>query len=342
MDLYAFTRALIDIESVTGNEERAARFVCDFLRRAGFAAELWEAEPRRFNVWAPVGKPRTVLSTHLDTVPPFLASSEDDRCIYGRGACDAKGIIAAQAFAALRLRERGQQDFGLLFLVGEEKNSTGAQAANRRPQGSEFLVNGEPTDSRMATAGKGTLRVDLVARGRMAHSAYPELGESAIEKLLAALARLRGLELPRDAELGPTTCNIGVISGGRAPNVVADQARAELLYRLVAPAAELRERIHVLAGEEAEAQFVLEIPPVKLATLPGFPTTTVAFTTDIPALTAWGRPLLFGPGSIHVAHTEREYIEKLEQARAVEAYAEIVTRLQHGQSQPSNAAGISS
>ncbi len=328
MDLYAFTRALVDIESVTGNEERAALFVRDFLRRAGFEAELWDVEPRRPNVWAAVGRPRTVLSTHLDTVPPFFPSAEDDRCLYGRGACDAKGIVAAQVFAALRLRERGVRDFGLLFLVGEEKNSTGAQAANRRPPDAvKFLVNGEPTDSRMASAGKGTLRMDLIARGRMAHSAYPELGESAIDKLLEALRRVRTLELPRDPLLGPTTCNIGIISGGRAPNVVADQARAELLFRLVTPAAGLREQIAAAVRALAEPQFVLEIPPVRLETLAGFPVTTVAFTTDIPALAAWGRPLLFGPGSIQVAHTEREYIDKLEQARAVEAYAEIVTRL---------------
>ncbi len=333
MDLFAFTRALVDIESVTGNEERAALFVRDFLRRAGFEAELWEAEPRRPNVWAAVGRPRTVLSTHLDTVPPFFPSAEDDRCLYGRGACDAKGIAAAQIFAALRLRERGARDFGLLFLVGEEKNSTGAQAANRRPQGSEFLINGEPTDSRMATAGKGTLRVDLAARGRMAHSAYPELGDSAIDKLLAALARVRALALPQDPLLGPTTCNIGVIGGGRAPNVVADQARAELLFRLVAPSEALRQEIAAAVAGLAEAKFLLEIPPVRLETLAGFPTAAVAFTTDIPALSAWGRPLLFGPGSIQVAHTEREYVAKAELARAVEAYAEIVTRLNAGEIQ---------
>ncbi|MHB8733884.1 MAG: M20/M25/M40 family metallo-hydrolase [Terriglobales bacterium] len=324
MDLFAFTRALVDIESVTGNEERTTVFVADFLARAGFQVELWEVEPHRANIFARLGQPLTVLSTHLDTVPPFIPSSEDEHYIYGRGACDAKGIVAAQVFAGLRLQQQGERDFGLLFLVGEEKNSTGALAANLRPVGSQFLVNGEPTESRMVEAGKGTLRVDLVACGRMAHSAYPELGESAIEKLLLALERLRGLPLPHNTRLGPTTLNIGTLQGGRAPNVVPDHARAELLYRLVEPAVQLRPAIQDAVQGLAEAQFVLEIPPVFPLVLPGFATSVVAFTTDIPSLSAWGQPILFGPGSIHVAHTERERIAKQELAAAVAAYAEIV------------------
>ena len=328
MDLFAFTRALIDIESITGNEERAAAFVADFLTRAGFEVELWDAEPHRPNVFARCGTPTTVLSTHLDTVPPFFPSSEDNDNLYGRGACDAKGIVAAQVFAGLRLKASGATNFGLLFLVGEEKNSTGAIAANRRPVGSRFLVNGEPTESRMVEAGKGTLRVDLVAQGRMAHSAYPELGESAIEKLLQALERLRHLSLPSHPQLGSTTVNIGTVQGGRAPNVIPDHARAELLYRLVQPALTLRPAITAAVQGWAEAQFLLEISPVFPLVLPGFATSVVAFTTDIPSLSAWGQPILFGPGSIHVAHTEREQISKRELQEAVEAYAAIVRQTQ--------------
>ncbi len=327
MNLIAFTRSLIDIDSTTGQEEAAAHLAAEFLRQAGWAPELQEVEPGRYNVYAPLGTPRVVLSTHLDTVPPFMPSAEDSEYIYGRGACDAKGILAAQVFAALELQRQGLRDFGLLFLVGEEKNSQGARLANQRPNACKFLVNGEPTDCQMVSAGKGTLRVDVTARGRMAHSAYPELGDSAIVKLLQALNALRELPLPVSRELGPTTCNIGTLAGGRAPNVIADFARAEVMYRLVEPADALRAAITAAAAPYAETQFVLEIPPVKLKTLPGFKTRTVAFTTDIPALTGWGEPLLYGPGSIHVAHTENEKLSKREQEQAVADYVRIVKEL---------------
>lgn len=328
MDLFAFTRALIDIESVTGNEAAAAEFVAEFLRGHGFAAELWRFEPGRANVFAAVGKPSVVLSTHLDTVPPFFPSSDDGDRIRGRGACDAKGIVAAQLFAALELRAAGASDFGLLFLAGEEKNSAGAKAANEQPCGSRYLINGEPTEGRLVSAGKGVLRVDVRASGRMAHSAYPELGESAIEKLLAALVRLREMPLPADPRLGPTTMNIGTLAGGRAPNVIADEARAELAYRIVAPSQGLRREIERAVAGLAQAEFLLEIPPVFPLILPGYETTTVAFTTDIPALDRWGTPLLLGPGSISQAHTERESIGKAELTRAVEQYVGLVRACQ--------------
>ncbi len=327
MDLFAFTRALVDLESITGNEEKVARFLAGFLREKGIGAELIEVEAGRFNVLARCGEPRVVLSTHIDTVPPFIPSSEDEQYIYGRGSCDAKGIAAAQVFAALELLAAGERDFALLFVVGEEKNSTGALFANQHPIGSRFLINGEPTESKMVSAGKGALRLDLVSRGRMAHSAYPHLGESAIEKLLLALRRLRQVSLPADERLGPTTYNVGVISGGRAPNVVPDYARAEILIRLVSDAAPLRGAITQAVGTDAEAHFLLEIPPVFPRVLPGFETAVVSFTTDIPALSNWGEPVLFGPGSIHVAHTTDERIAKQELKAAVGAYAKIVRQL---------------
>jgi acetylornithine deacetylase len=262
----------------------------------------------------------------MDTVPPFIPSSEDSERIWGRGSCDAKGIIAAQIAAAERLRAGGIH-VGLLFLVGEEKDSQGAQVANQQPPGSRFLVNGEPTENRLGLASKGTLRVELTARGRMAHSAYPELGESAIDKLLVALTRLRAMPLPSDPQVGPCTLNIGMIEGGRAPNVIPDFARAHLLYRLIAPAHELRRDILAAVGDLAEANFVLEIPFMRLRTLEGLPTMIAAFTTDIPALSRWGEPLLVGPGSIHVAHTEREHIQKSQLTAAVELYCTIAQRL---------------
>jgi acetylornithine deacetylase len=329
MDVVALTRQLVDIESITGNEGRVGDRLQRELSRLGYRAENMAVEGDRCNVWATWPQqphPEIVFSTHMDTVPPFIPSSEDATRVYGRGSCDAKGIIAAQIAAAERLRQEGIY-VGLLFLVGEEKDSLGAKIANQQSRGCKFLVNGEPTESRVAVASKGTLRVEVTARGRMAHSAYPELGESAIDKLLLALNRLREIKLPATEGIGPTTVNIGVIEGGRAPNVIPDYAKAHLLYRLVGPSEELRAEIQEKVEGLATAEFVLEIPFVRLRTLDGLPTMLAAFTTDIPWLGNWGEPVLVGPGSIHVAHTDREYVEKKQLSEAVELYCEIAKRL---------------
>jgi acetylornithine deacetylase len=262
----------------------------------------------------------------MDTVPPFIPSSEDDERIYGRGSCDAKGIIAAQIAAAERLRRDGIY-VGLLFLVGEERDSLGAKVANQQPNSCKFLINGEPTENRIATASKGALRVELTATGKMAHSAYPELGESAIDKLVEALQRLRAMKLPSDLEVGSCTLNIGTIEGGRAPNVIPDKAQALLLYRLIGPTDNLRRDIMQTIGNLAKVEFTLEIPFVRLRTFENLPTMVAAFTTDIPALSNWGQPLLVGPGSIHVAHTPEEYVEKKQLQEAAELYAAIAKKL---------------
>jgi len=265
-------------------------------------------------------------------VPPFIPSSEDEHRIYGRGSCDAKGIIAAQIAAAERLRKEGIY-VGLLFLVGEERDSLGAKLANQQPNQCKFLINGEPTENKVATASKGALRAELTATGRMAHSAYPELGESAIDKLVEALHRLRSMKLPSDPELGPCTLNIGTIEGGRAPNVIPDKAQALLLYRLIGPSETLRREIMQAVGNLAKVEFTLEIPFVRLRTFENLPTMVAAFTTDIPALSNWGQPLLVGPGSIHVAHTPNEYVDKKQLHEAVELYCKIASQLaKHGYS----------
>jgi acetylornithine deacetylase len=329
MDALALTRQLVDIESITGNEGPVGDFIRSELVRRGFQAEKIPVEGARCNLfatWAGESCPAVVFSTHMDTVPPFIPSSEDTTCVYGRGSCDAKGIIAVQVTAAERLRQEGIH-VGLLFLVGEERDSLGAKVANERPVGSKFLINGEPTENRVAVASKGALRVELIAKGRMAHSAYPELGESAIDKLLGALQRLRAMKLPSENGIGPCTLNIGVIEGGRAPNVIPDKARAQLLYRLVGPSDQLKREIVETVGDLAQVEFVLEIPFVRLGTLDGLPTMVAAFTTDIPALSNWGQPLLLGPGSIHVAHTDREYVEKKQLQEAVELYCSIARQL---------------
>jgi len=329
MDVFALTRKLIDIESTTGMEAAVGEALAGELTHLGYNVERIPVEGDRFDIWAthPAHpKPELAFSTHMDTVPPFIPSSETADRIYGRGSCDAKGIIVAQIAAAEKLQAGGIH-VGLLFLVGEERDSQGAQTANQQPRGVKFLINGEPTENRLAIASKGTLRVELVARGKMAHSAYPELGESAIEKLLDALHEIRKLKLPGNPKAGPCTLNVGQIEGGRAPNVIPDHAVAQLLFRLVGPAEELRRQITQAAGNKAEANFKLEIPYMELGTVPGIETMVAAFTTDIPALTRWGKPLLIGPGSIHVAHTDSEYIEKKQLLEAIDLYARIARKL---------------
>ncbi len=329
MDLFALTRKLVDIESITGNEVAAGSAIAEELRALGYNVECMRVEGERFNVWATpqnAPRPEVVLSTHMDTVPPFIPSSETSDRIYGRGSCDAKGIIVAQIAAAEKLKAEGNL-VGLLFLVGEERDSQGAQTANQQPRGAKFLINGEPTENRIALASKGTLRIEVVAQGKMAHSAYPELGESAIEKLLDALGNIRKIKLPVHAKAGPSTMNIGLIEGGRAPNVIPDRAVANLLIRLVGPTDELRREISAAVAGKADANFILEIPFMELGSVAGIETMVAAFTTDIPALTNWGKPILIGPGSIQVAHTEGEYIEKRQLLAAVDLYAHIGRQL---------------
>lgn len=333
MNVFELTRALVDIESLTGNEEKVGLYLAEYLSgltsRFGGKVERMEVEPHRFNVFAQFGeRPDVTLSTHMDTVPPYFASREDDEFIWGRAACDTKGIIASMITAAEGLLERGSANLGLLFVVGEERNSAGAFRAAAEPRGSRFLINGEPTENKLALGSKGALRFELVARGKMAHSAYPELGDSAIHKLLDALADMRKIELPVDAVLGPSTLNIGTISGGRAPNVIPDEARAELLIRLVGDSSSTKQALDAAASGRVEVHEVLEIPALHLSAIDGIETTVVAYTTDIPAFgTSWGQPYLLGPGTIHVAHTLEERVPKRQLLEAVELYQRMVQDL---------------
>jgi len=340
IDAIELTRKLVGIHSTTYHEHDAGVFLAELLTREGWAVERMpvpkpavgtpgaEGGGERFNVYAQrVGvAPEVVLSTHMDTVPPYVALREDDEYLYGRGTCDAKGIIAAMVAAAERLSDAGVK-VGLLFVVGEERDSAGAKVANEHPRGSRFLINGEPTDNRLALASKGALRVEMVAEGKMAHSAYPELGESAIDKLVAALNDVRKLEVPYVEGIGESTLSVGVISGGRAPNVIADHAEAHLLIRLVGPSDETKAAILKAVDGRAKVEFSLELPFVRMRQVGRLPTMIAKFTTDIPSLTNWGEPFLLGPGSIHVAHTPDEKISKRELLEAVELYVELATEL---------------
>ena len=337
IDPLRLTRELVEIESTTYNEGAVGDFLAAFLAGRGWAVERTPVpQPAesasggpRWNVYAGPrdgNAPELVFSTHMDTVPPYVAFREDEEFLYGRGVCDAKGIMAAQIAAAEALRGEGLR-VGLLFVSGEERDSAGAKAANEKPKGSRFLINGEPTENRLAIASKGTLRAVLRASGKMAHSAYPELGESAVHKLVEACAKLLELELPVTPDVGPSTLNIGQIRGGHAPNVIADQAEAQVLTRLVGDSAPIRAAILDAAKGLAEVDFTLEIPFLRLRAVEGLPTMVAKFTTDIPWLSNWGEPLLLGPGSIHVAHTPGERIAKKELLEAVELYVRVAKEL---------------
>jgi acetylornithine deacetylase len=333
MNVFELTRKMVDIESITENEADVGAFLLDYLgqlvSRTGGQVERMEVGTNRFNVLALWGVPAVTLSTHMDTVPPFFLSREDSDTIWGSGSCDAKGIIAAMIAAAEDLLAAGVKNFALLFVVGEERSSAGAAVAARAPRGSRYLINGEPTENKLALASKGALRLEATAQGRMAHSAYPELGVSAIDALLDALEAIRRVQLPIDPLLGPCTLNIGTISGGRAPNVIPDAAKAEILVRLVADPAPVRELLKHAAGSRVELKEVLCVPALRLKSVDGFETSVVSFTTDIPVFgKTWGEPLLIGPGSIHVAHTTEERIAKRELSEAVNIYAQLVRKLQ--------------
>lgn len=336
IDPIALTRQLCAIESTTYYEGPVGDFLAEFLSARGWAVEKTPVEQPgesgatgpRWNVYAgpQEQRPDLVFSTHMDTVPPYIPFREDEEFLYGRGVCDAKGILAAQAAAAEVLRAEGLR-VGLLFVSGEERDSAGAKAANENPKGSRFLINGEPTDNRLALASKGALRAVFRASGKMAHSAYPELGDSAVHKLVEVLARLVALELPVTEDVGPSTLNIGQVQGGYAPNVIADKAEAQVLVRLVGDSTPVREALVKAAKDLAEVDFTLEIPFVRLRAVPGLPTMVAKFTTDIPQLSNWGEPLLLGPGSIHVAHTPYEKLAKKELLEAVQLYMQVARQL---------------
>ena len=329
--LVDLARSLVDIDSTTGREGEAGRWLSTYLRRTGYIVTEQPVDANRFNViataGAAAGAPSVVFSTHFDCVPPFFPSRIEGDRLYGRGACDAKGILAAQVAAADRLRQSGETRVGLLFVVGEERGSDGARIANEAANGStRFLIDGEPTDNRLGLATRGILRLKLRTTGRAAHSSYPELGESAIDKLIDALVTLRAIEFPTDPVLGTTHYTVGLIAGGVAANVISPSAEAEVMFRTVSAGDVIRRAMAALE-ESVQVEHLLEVPPVRLATVPGFDTAVFPYATDIPFLAKWGEPLLFGPGSIHSAHTADEFVSLAELSAAVDHYAAIATQL---------------
>ena len=326
-DVVSVTRALVDIDSTTGREGDCVRWMAARLRDAGYSVVEQSVDGGRANIYATSGEATdVVLSTHLDCVPPFFPSRVEGDVVFGRGSCDAKGAAASQLAAVEALRRRGITNVGMLFVVGEERGSDGAKTAQTLASGSKYLINGEPTDNRLGIGTRGILRVNLRAKGRAAHSSFPELGESAIEKLLDALILLRSIEMPNDTLKGRTHYSVGLISGGVAPNVVPPFAEAEVMFRTVTDVEGLRASLTCLTAL-VTIEEVLDVPPVTMPTVPGFETATFPYTTDIPFLSNWGTPLLYGPGSIHVAHTDEEHVHVGALNRAVEDYIRLATHL---------------
>ena len=331
IDPLALARQLIDIESTTGNEGDVGKFLADLLRSRGYSVleqplAAIAGKPRN-NVIAAVGEPELVFSTHFDCVPPFFPSRVENGVLYGRGACDAKGILAAQVAAAERLRAKGETRVGLVFVGGEERGSDGAKAANTIASKSRFLINGEPTDLRLGAATRGCYRVKLTASGKAAHSGYPELGESAIEKLIDCLTAMREADWPSDPLLGKTHYTVGLINGGVAPNVIPPHAEAEVFFRTVGDHQPVREMLHRVLDGRVDVKEILELPAVRMHLVDGFETAVFAYFSDVPFLSKWGTPLLIGPGSIHVAHTDREHLSIDELTRAVDTYETLAAAL---------------
>lgn len=327
LDLFELTKSLIHISSSTGEEEEAVFFLKEYFESSGFNVELQKVEKGRCNIFAKINDPEIVLSTHIDTVIPFLPFEEDEENIYGRGACDAKGILASQIKAVERLKASGYDKIGILVVVGEEGGSDGAKAANFIENNCRFLINGEPTENKLATGTKGALRIELRADGIAGHSAYPDQGESAILKLLDIFQRWRELDFPEDDIFGKTTWNIGRISGGKGANIIPDSAKAEIMFRTVCDVKQIKSILTRHTDNLQDIIYHYEADPVKLEIIDGFKTTVVSFATDIPLLNNWGRPFLIGPGSILQAHTENEFVKKSELREAVGLYCKLVNQL---------------
>ncbi|HVE59586.1 MAG TPA: M20/M25/M40 family metallo-hydrolase [Pyrinomonadaceae bacterium] len=320
----------MNIPSVSGDEQAVGFYLRDYLESLGWTVELQAVSANQNNVIAYLNdRPRVFLSTHIDTVPPFIAATEDDEKIYGRGACDAKGIIASQITAAEKLRAEGIADIGLLYTVEEETSSAGARSANLHPMAAkcEYLINGEPTDLDLAIGSKGTFRLKILTEGKAAHSAYPEMGESAVEKLLDILADVRRARFPNDEFFGETTVNIGTIEGGVALNVIPPRAEAGIAVRLTTPRASVEPMLEEIVKTRGTIEVLSCSEPIKMLAVEGFNQKTVRFTTDIPYLTNWGTPLLLGAGSILVAHTKDEFVLKKDLETAVELYVNLVKKL---------------
>ncbi len=328
MNVFELTKKLVNIPSVTGSESQIADYLCDYLQRGDFVVQEQTVAGGRRNILAiKAVPPKVIFCTHMDTVPPYFPASEDENYIYGRGACDAKGIMASMICAAQNLKKEGAAGTGLLFVVGEETDSVGAKMANSLKAGSEFIIVGEPTENKLGQGHKGVVTLKIMARGKSAHSAFPHLGESAVEKLLDALQKIRALDFGEDEILGKSFINIGTVEGGVAHNVIANYAEAKVSIRSVINSEKIIAKVRKVVDQEAEIEVLNQSEPQQLFTVPDFEQVVLPFCTDIPYLKKFGRPLLIGPGTAQVAHTENEKIAKSQLSEAVEIYQKLAKKL---------------
>jgi acetylornithine deacetylase len=324
---FELARQLMTIPSVTGNELEVGNFLTSYLSTAGYRVERQAVEPERFNVIATAGRPRVLFCTHIDTVPPVLPIGEDQDFLYGRGACDTKGIIAAMLEAGDRLRSSGVQDYGYLFVVGDETNGSGAKAANTLKWDNEFVVVGEPTGNKLARAQKGTFMAELSVQGKAAHSGYPEAGVSAIEGLWKVLGDCRSADWGDDPLLGKGTFNIGTFNGGQAFNIIPASSVATIMIRTIEPPDAVEAKMRSLIGDRAGMKVLGGARPYLMHVVEGFETTVVSFGSDVPYLGKLGKPLLIGPGSILDAHTAHEKISKQELMAGAALYERLARTL---------------
>ncbi len=328
INVSTLAKELIDVPSITGSEALLAEVVERHLNAMGMNVVRQAVDPNRWNVFASyVERPSILYTTHMDTVPPFFPSVEKEGFIFGRGACDAKGIMACMMRAVEELAESGFHGTALLFVVGEELDSVGARVAAERLSGFKYVINGEPTSNQLISGQKGSLIVRLLAHGIAAHSGYPEMGSSAIETLLSVLNDILAEDWGSDSQLGTATVNIGVIEGGVAPNVIPDKAGAEVFFRIVDPAENVYTRLRKIAGRRIELEIVTKSNPQLLHVVDGMKTTIAGFGSDVQYLRRLGTPLMLGPGSIIDAHTGREKISREEMDEAVELYKLLYHKL---------------
>ncbi len=328
MNIFELTKTLVNIPSLFEQEKEVGEFLVNYLNELGYKVQKLQVATNRFNILAmPENSTKVILTTHIDTVPPFMKCKEDEDALYGRGTCDAKGIVASMIFAGEKLRAEGINDFALLFVVGEETTSDGAKNFAKLGFVCDYFINGEPTENKLAIGQKGVLACEIETHGKAGHSAYPEIGESAIDKILDILEEVRKTDWGKDVVLGDSTVNIGLLKGGKQANVIPDSAQADLCFRTVIPVAEMEAKLKEIVDSNADLRIMTKSSPQKMEEVDGFEKITVAFGTDIPHLRPIGKPLLIGPGSILDAHTLHEKVTKKELLEAVEIYYNLTKHL---------------
>ena len=323
-----FLIQIMGVESTSGMENSVADHIKDNFAPPGAELEIQEISNGTRNLFYKWGNPRIIFCSHFDTVPPYIPPRIEGDTIYGRGSCDAKGQIAVLAEVCKKLHEKGETNFGLLMLAGEEVGSYGARRANELITGCEYVIVGEPTENKLIKAQKGNMLAEVEFFGKAFHSGYPEHGDNAIQRMVDFVNALNALEFPVDPVLGETTYNIGNLSADNARNIVSDHVSMKIFFRTTFLTHEiLIEKVLSIIDENTKIEFAYGDPPIEFHTIEGFETGVVSYGSDAPELTNLGKPLLYGPGSIFNAHTDNEHITIPEIEKAVEDLLDIYEKL---------------